>query len=119
MPASAYFTEAGLRALIRNPAAVRGWPAQQMPAFDAATIRDSDIDAFIVYLQHGLSSFPSGGLTHRQHGTGIEAAVAQCSESFRRPVECENLSRVRLQLALLIESEDLADLRRDERSQRL
>jgi hypothetical protein len=30
MPAIVYFTEAGLHALIRNPAAVRSWPAQQM-----------------------------------------------------------------------------------------
>jgi hypothetical protein len=28
MPAIAYFTETGLHALIRNPAAVRSWPAQ-------------------------------------------------------------------------------------------
>jgi hypothetical protein len=40
---SANLTETGLRALIRNPAAVRSWPAQQMPAF-GATITDSDID---------------------------------------------------------------------------
>jgi len=51
MPATAYFTEAGLRALIRNPAAVRHWPAQQMPAFDAATLPDSAIDAVIAYLK--------------------------------------------------------------------
>ena len=51
MPATAYFTEAGLRALIRNPAAVRSWPAQQMPAFDA-TLRDSEIDAVIAYLRY-------------------------------------------------------------------
>jgi hypothetical protein len=37
-------TETGLRSLIRNPAAVRSWPTQQMPAFDA-TITHSDIDA--------------------------------------------------------------------------
>jgi len=52
MPATAYFTEAGLRALIRNPAAVRHWPAQQMPAFDAATLPDSAIDAVIAYLRY-------------------------------------------------------------------
>jgi len=52
MPAIVYFTEAGLHALIRNPAAVRGWPAQQMPAFDTATMADSDIDVFIVYLRY-------------------------------------------------------------------
>jgi mono/diheme cytochrome c family protein len=51
MPAIAYLTETGLRALIRNPAAVRSWPAQQMPAF-GATITDSDIDAVIAYLRY-------------------------------------------------------------------
>jgi mono/diheme cytochrome c family protein len=51
MPALAYLTETGLRALIRNPAAVRSWPAQQMPAF-GDTIRESDIDAVIAYLRY-------------------------------------------------------------------
>ena len=52
MPATAYFTEAGLRALIRNPAAVREWPAQQMPAFEETALSDSKIDAVIAYLHH-------------------------------------------------------------------
>jgi len=52
MPATAYFTEAGLRTLIRNPAAVRSWPAQQMPAFDTVTLGDSEIDAVIAYLRY-------------------------------------------------------------------
>ena len=52
MPATAYFTEAGLRALIRNPAAVRSWPTQQMPAFDAATLGDAELDAIIAYLRY-------------------------------------------------------------------
>jgi mono/diheme cytochrome c family protein len=43
MPATVYFTEAGLRALIRDPAAVRVWPAHQMPPFDPATLPDSAI----------------------------------------------------------------------------
>ena len=51
MPAIAYLTETGLRELIRNPAAVRSWPAQQMPPF-GATITDSDIDAVIAYLRY-------------------------------------------------------------------
>jgi mono/diheme cytochrome c family protein len=51
MPATAYLTETGLRALIRNPAAVRSWPAQQMPAF-GATMPNSDIDALIAYLRY-------------------------------------------------------------------
>jgi mono/diheme cytochrome c family protein len=49
MPPTAYFTEAGLRTLIRNPAAVRSWPAQ-LPAFDAATLGDAELDAIIAYL---------------------------------------------------------------------
>jgi mono/diheme cytochrome c family protein len=52
MPATAYFTEAGLRALIRNPAAVRTWPGQRMPAFDAAAFPESEIDAIIAYLRY-------------------------------------------------------------------
>ena len=52
MPAVAYFTEAGLRALIRNPASVRSWPLRQMPGFAAATIGDADIDAVIAYLRY-------------------------------------------------------------------
>jgi mono/diheme cytochrome c family protein len=50
MPATTYLTDAGLRALIRNPASVRHWPAQQMPGFDTAAIPDSDVDAVIAYL---------------------------------------------------------------------
>lgn len=52
MPATAYFTEAGLRALVRNPAAVRYWPAQQMPGFDDNALPESEIDAVIAYLYH-------------------------------------------------------------------
>jgi mono/diheme cytochrome c family protein len=52
MPATAYFTDAGLRALIRDPASVRDWPEQQMPAFDAKVIADADIDAIIAYLRY-------------------------------------------------------------------
>jgi mono/diheme cytochrome c family protein len=52
LPATAYFTEAGLRALIRNPSGVRSWPGQQMPGFDFATLGDSDIDAVIAYLRY-------------------------------------------------------------------
>src|SRR4051794_16721740 len=52
MPATAYFTEAGLRALIRNSAAVRHWSAQQMPAFDNTTLPNSVIDTVIAYLRY-------------------------------------------------------------------
>jgi mono/diheme cytochrome c family protein len=52
MPAATYFTEDGLRALIRNPAAVRSWPEQRMPAFGAETVGDSEINAVIAYLRY-------------------------------------------------------------------
>lgn len=55
MPATAYFTEAGLRALIRDPMAVRHWPAQQMPGFNESALSDSEINAIIAYL-HYLTS---------------------------------------------------------------
>jgi mono/diheme cytochrome c family protein len=47
-----YLTPQGLRALIRNPKAVRTWPQQQMPAFDAQALPDADLDAVIAYLAH-------------------------------------------------------------------
>jgi mono/diheme cytochrome c family protein len=50
MPATAYMTRAGLKALLRDPSTVRKWPQQQMPSFDPGTLPDSDIDAVIAYL---------------------------------------------------------------------
>ena len=47
-----YLTPNGLRNLIRNPKAVRTWPQQQMPGFDATMIREADLDALIAYLAH-------------------------------------------------------------------
>jgi hypothetical protein len=52
MAATVYFTEPGFHALIHNPAAVRHWPAQQMPAFNNAMLPDSAIDAAIAYLRY-------------------------------------------------------------------
>ncbi|WP_293855271.1 cytochrome c [uncultured Alsobacter sp.] len=51
MPAAAYLTEAGLRALIRDPKAVRTWPQQQMVGFDRSMLSDADLDAVVAYLQ--------------------------------------------------------------------
>jgi mono/diheme cytochrome c family protein len=48
MPAVSYLTDAGLKKLIRNPAAVRTWPQQQMPP---TALADADIDAVIAYLR--------------------------------------------------------------------
>lgn len=52
MPVTAYFTDAGLRALIRNPAAVRDWPTQQMPPFDDTALSGSKIAAIVAYLHY-------------------------------------------------------------------
>lgn len=52
MNAVQYLTPTGLRSLIRNPAAVRTWPRQNMPGFDETMIREADLDALIAYLAH-------------------------------------------------------------------
>ena len=35
-----------------DPAGVRHWPAQRMPAFDKSTLSDLEIDNIIAYLTH-------------------------------------------------------------------
>jgi mono/diheme cytochrome c family protein len=52
MPVTVYFTKDGLKALMRDPAAVRNWPRMQMPGFNAANLSDPDIDAVVAYLGH-------------------------------------------------------------------
>src|SRR5215216_514642 len=47
-----YLTRAGLHALIRNPEAVRSWPARRMPGFPADEMSDREIDLVISYLAH-------------------------------------------------------------------
>jgi mono/diheme cytochrome c family protein len=46
-----YLSETGLRALIRDPRAVRTWPDQHMAGFDKTDLPDADLDAVIAYLQ--------------------------------------------------------------------
>jgi mono/diheme cytochrome c family protein len=46
-----YLTESGLRAIIRNPRAVRTWPGQQMIGFGKSIILDDDLDALVAYLR--------------------------------------------------------------------
>jgi mono/diheme cytochrome c family protein len=46
-----YLTPQGLHDLIRNPKAVRTWPAQTMPAL-SDYLSDRDIELVIAYLQH-------------------------------------------------------------------
>ena len=51
MNVTRYLTEAGLRAIVRNPAAVRTWPQQRMTGFGRKTLADADLDALVAYLQ--------------------------------------------------------------------
>ena len=51
MSPTQYLTEAGLRALIRDPRAVRTWPGQRMVGFSKSDLPDSDLDALIAYLR--------------------------------------------------------------------
>jgi mono/diheme cytochrome c family protein len=51
MSATEYLTEAGLRAIVRNPRAVRSWPVQRMSGFGQKTLPDADLDSLIVYLR--------------------------------------------------------------------
>lgn len=51
MSATEYLTEAGLRAIIRNPRAVRTWPNQAMGGFGSKSLPDRDVDHLLVYLQ--------------------------------------------------------------------
>ena len=51
MAATDYLTEAGIRALVRDPKSVRTWPQQQMPAFPLTVLSDTDLNALIVYLR--------------------------------------------------------------------
>ncbi|MBS0238049.1 MAG: cytochrome c [Proteobacteria bacterium] len=52
MSAVDYITERGLRAIIRNPKAVRSWPQQQMEGFSEAAISNAELDALVSYLAY-------------------------------------------------------------------
>ena len=60
MNATQYLTDAGLRAIVRNPRAVRTWPDQKMVAFDKSVLPDADLDAVVAYLHVMAGSSPSG-----------------------------------------------------------
>ncbi|MCG5242738.1 c-type cytochrome [Azospirillum doebereinerae] len=47
-----YLTPAGLERLIRDPRAVRSWPEQRMPGFDATMLSDADLGRVVAYLAH-------------------------------------------------------------------
>jgi len=47
-----YFTENGLRALIRDPRSVRVWPEQRMPSFAEEDLSDEELGLILAYLSH-------------------------------------------------------------------
>jgi mono/diheme cytochrome c family protein len=47
-----YFTDAGLRALIRDTRSVRVWPEQRMPSFAEEDLSDEEIGLILAYLKH-------------------------------------------------------------------
>ena len=47
-----YFTDRGLRALIRDPRSVRVWPEQRMPNFAEVDLSDDELGLILTYLRH-------------------------------------------------------------------
>jgi mono/diheme cytochrome c family protein len=47
-----YLAPQGLHDLIRNPRAVRTWPALAMPSFPPDHLSDREIELIIAYLKH-------------------------------------------------------------------
>ncbi|PWC55140.1 cytochrome c [Azospirillum sp. TSO22-1] len=47
-----YLKPDALKRLIRDPASVRSWPEQRMPAFAEAALSDADLDRLVAYLGH-------------------------------------------------------------------
>ena len=52
MNVTTYMTLPGIRAIIRDPKAVRTWPTQIMNGFTAEQIPDAELDGLIAYLAH-------------------------------------------------------------------
>ncbi len=52
MNVTTYMTPSGIRAVIRDPKAVRTWPGQQMVGFDAKSLPDAEVEALIAFLAH-------------------------------------------------------------------
>jgi mono/diheme cytochrome c family protein len=52
MNPSEYFTDSGLRALIRDPRSVRVWPEQRMPSFSEEDLSDEELGLILAYLKH-------------------------------------------------------------------
>ena len=84
MSPTQYLSPSGLRAIIRDPRAVRTWPDQHMPGFDETALPDADLDAVIAYL-HAMAG--TSGPQNRQvrvarnRPSCFNGAEAACSVS--------------------------------------
>jgi mono/diheme cytochrome c family protein len=47
-----YFQDSALKRYIRDPSALRHWPAMQMHGFDKSALSDHEIDLIVAYLRH-------------------------------------------------------------------
>jgi mono/diheme cytochrome c family protein len=54
-----------VRAIVRDPRAVRRWPQQQMPGFAPNAVPDSHLDAVVAYLQQAAHRTPAPAATNR------------------------------------------------------
>jgi mono/diheme cytochrome c family protein len=61
MNVTEYLTEKGLRAIVRDPRAVRSWPLLQMPGFAPKAVSDADLDALVAYLHQAAHPTPGPG----------------------------------------------------------
>jgi mono/diheme cytochrome c family protein len=52
MNVTAYMKPSGIKAIVRDPKAVRTWPNQIMNGFTAEQIPDAELDALVAYLTH-------------------------------------------------------------------
>lgn len=50
-----YFQPQALRRYLRNPASVRAWPDQKMPAISRNQVSDVELERIVAYLQHMVS----------------------------------------------------------------
>jgi mono/diheme cytochrome c family protein len=50
-----YFQPQALRRYLRDPASVRSWPDQKMPAIRRDQLADAELERVIAYLQHMAS----------------------------------------------------------------
>ena len=77
MNVTEYMSEAGFRALIRDPKAVRSWPQQQMIGFDKTIVSDSELDALARLSRlHGEAQARGKGSAARGAGAMSEASLA-------------------------------------------